>query len=224
MGAGPRTPALDSPLRGILPALGRRSPSFDIAFPQQVRLRRWPEGHPFNHRPVPVLHTVGWYDNGAPWHWRDMEELTRRPDWANQQYLLIDAIDHVDESTDHALSEDAFRALLPGYLDPALDFFHIFLRRQGSPADLPRVRWYLVHGGEDGFRTAAVWPPADNRTLTLFLSPDQDTADGDTPGALVPVEPEEHTTADWTHDPEDPVPSAAPHAFAYLQTNPRLHS
>ncbi|MFG2971104.1 CocE/NonD family hydrolase [Streptomyces sp. NPDC048288] len=226
---------LIAPFEEFFQALGRRSPSFDVAFPQEVRLRRWPEGHPFDHRAVPVLHTIGWYDNCAPWHWLDVEELARRPDWANQQYLLIDAIDHEnyhlsgapydDASRDHLASQDAFRALLPGYLDPALDFFDVFLRRQGSPADLPRVRWHLVHGGEDGFRTDRVWPPAHRRTSTLFLSPDPDrrTADGDASGLLTPVPVTESSMGSWTHDPVDPVPSAAVNAFAYLQTNPRLH-
>ncbi|UUU36627.1 CocE/NonD family hydrolase [Streptomyces sp. CA-210063] len=224
---------LIAPFEEFFQALGRRSPSFDVVFPQEVPLRRWPEGHPFDHRAIPVLHTVGWYDNCAPWHWRDIEELARRPDWANQQYLLIDAIDHEnyhfagapydDESRDHALSEDAFRALLPGYLDPALGFFDIFLRRKGSPTDLPRVRWHLVHGEESGFRTDTVWPPADSKVMTLHLAPDTGTADGDTPGRLSVTPPASQSTASWTHNPADPVPSAAPNAFAYLQTNPRLH-
>jgi hypothetical protein len=241
---------LIAPFEEFFQALGRRSPTFDITFPQEVRLRRWPEGHPFDHRAIPVLHTVGWYDNCAPWHWRDIEELARRPDWANQQYLLIDAIDHEnyhltgapydDESRDHAVSQDAFRALLPGYLDPALDFFDVFLRRRGSSADLPRVRWHLVHGDEDGFheedglhdedgfRTDTVWPPASSRVVTLHLTPDAGTPDagspdGDTPGLLSPTPPADPGTASWTHDPADPVPSAAPNAFAHLQTNPRLH-
>ncbi|GAA3848290.1 CocE/NonD family hydrolase [Streptomyces coacervatus] len=224
---------LIAPFEEFFRTLGRRSPSFDVAFPEEVRLRRWPEGHPFDHRAVPVLHTVGWYDNCAPWHWRDIEELARRPDWANQQYLLIDAIDHEnyhlsgapydDESRDHALDQNAFRALLPGYLDPALDFFDIFLRQQGNPADLPRVRWHLVHGGEEGFRKDAHWPPAGSRVVSLHLGPDAGTPDGDTPGLLSPTPLEIPSAASWTHDPEDPVPSAAPNAFAYLQTNPRLH-
>ncbi|MFI8890467.1 CocE/NonD family hydrolase [Streptomyces paradoxus] len=223
---------LIAPFEDFFQALGRRSPSFDLAFPQEVRLRRWPEGHPFDHRAIPVLHTVGWYDNCAPWHWRDIEELARRPDWANQQYLLIDAIDHEnyhlagapydDESRDHAHSRDAFRALLPGYLDPALDFFDVFLKRQGSPTDLPRVRWHLVHGDEDGFRTDAAWPPRGSEVMTLHLAPDAGAPDGGTPGCLGTTPPGDQSTAHWTHDPADPVPSAAPNAFAYLQTNPRL--
>ncbi|MFI1032824.1 CocE/NonD family hydrolase [Streptomyces sp. NPDC020951] len=224
---------LIAPFEEFFRALGRRSPSFDVAFPDEVRLRRWPEGHPFDHRAVPVLHTVGWYDNCAPWHWRDIEELARRPDWANQQYLLVDAIDHEnyhlsgapydDESRDHSLGQEAFRALLPGYLDPALDFFDVFLRRQGSPADLPRVRWHLVHGEEDEFRRDTVWPPTGSHVVNLHLAPDAGRADGDHPGLLSPTPPESLSAASWTHDPSDPVPSAAPNAFAYLQTNPRLH-
>ncbi|MGW2611833.1 CocE/NonD family hydrolase [Streptomyces mirabilis] len=223
---------LIAPFEEFFRALGRRSPSFDAAFPEEVRLRRWPEGHPFTQRAVPVLHTVGWYDNCAPWHWRDIEELVSRPDWANQQYLLIDAIDHenyhlsgapYDESRDHAFSQEAFHALLPTYLDPALNFFDVFLRRRGSAADLPRVRWHHVHGDEEGFRTAAHWPPVGSQALNLHLAPGAEPVDGDTPGLLSTVPPTGHTTATWTHDPRNPVPSAADNAFAYLQTNPRLH-
>ncbi|WP_326731764.1 CocE/NonD family hydrolase [Streptomyces phaeochromogenes] len=229
----PRRRPLIAPFEEFFRTVGRRSPSFDIAFPQEVRLRRWPEGHPFEHRAVPVLHTVGWYDNCAPWHWRDIQELARRPDWANQQYLLIEPIDHEnyrlsgapydDESRDHALSQDAFRALLPAYLEPALDFFDVFLRRRGSAADLPRVRWHHVHGEEDDLRTGTVWPPAESRALSLYLAAGTQAPDGATSGLLSPAAPADTGAATWIHDPEDPVPSAAPNAFAYLQTNPRLH-
>lgn len=191
------TRPLIAPFEEFFSALGRRSPSFDIAHPHghDRLLRRWPEGHPFDQRAIPVLQTVGWYDNCAPWQWRDVEELNHRPAWAANQYLLIDAIDHenhhiahapYNETTDHDLNEDAYRALLPGYLDPALEFFDIFLRGHGDAAELPCVRWNLVHGDGPELRTSTCWPPTDTEPLTLHLTPDKEPPTGSTPGLLSP--------------------------------------
>ncbi|MER5184901.1 CocE/NonD family hydrolase, partial [Streptomyces sp. NPDC002896] len=137
-------------------------------------------------------------------------------------YLLIDAIDHenhhVDRSpaqhgpdADHTLNTEALQGMLPRYLDPALDFFDIFLRHQGAAEDLPKVRWHQVHAAERGFRESATWPPTGSVTYELHLAE----------GELAEKEPVTGT-ASWVHEPADPVPSASPNSFAYLQTNPRL--
>ncbi|MEV6701600.1 CocE/NonD family hydrolase [Streptomyces sp. NPDC051453] len=230
----PETRPLIAPFEDFFRTLGRRSPSFDIAFPHghDGLLRRWPEGHPFDQRAIPVLQTIGWYDNCAPWQWHDIAELARRPDWAANQYLLIDAIDHenhhitqapYDDTTDHDANEDAYRALLPTYLDPALEFFDIFLRRQGNTTQLPRVRWHLVHGDGPELHTDTSWPPVNTEPLTLHLTPAGEPPTGTTPGALTPTKPTTSSTGTWTHDPDSPIPSPTDNAFAYLRTNPRLH-
>ncbi|WP_017624863.1 CocE/NonD family hydrolase [Nocardiopsis chromatogenes] len=200
--------------------MGARSISFDLWHPDNpVFLQRFPYGHPYDARPLPVLHQMGWWDNCAPWHWQDVFALADRPGWAQGQYLFIDSIDHVNVGLSEAggrreRTAEEFRAFLPEYLEPALEFFDVFVKGQGSAADIPRVRWNLAH--TEGFRTSASWPPEGLSPLTLALSPEGRLVPGDGPGAeAVPG-----TVVEWTHDPDDLVPSPVTDPFAALREYP----
>lgn len=180
--------------------VGSRSISFDQWFPEQVRLRRFPFGHPFDARAVPVLQTIGWWDNCAPWQWSDHRRLAERQAWAHNEYLLIDSIDH---ENNHLLdprgekTPEQVEASLPAYLDPTIEFFDVFLRNREPADSIPKVRWNLAH--TEGFRTAASWPPAGVEPRTLHLTTDELT---------------------WVHDPDDLVPSPVENAFAFLGEYP----
>jgi predicted acyl esterase len=146
-------------------ARGGAPDSWSLWYPRPVPVRRFPNGHPLDAPAIPVLQTIGWYDNCAFWQWRDHDRIATRPAWAACEYLLIEAIDHenyhigdapVRPDDDHAVSADARKRMLPGYLDPALDFFDVFLRGQGRADSIPKVRWELVHG--EGLLTAESWP------------------------------------------------------------------
>ncbi|MDQ2689828.1 MAG: CocE/NonD family hydrolase, partial [Chloroflexota bacterium] len=146
-------------------AVGRRSRSYDQWYPKPVRLRRFPDGHPFDARPLPVLHTIGWWDNCAPLSWADVAEIERRPGWAHNHFLRIESMDHesyyLDDGPEQRTaerSEDQIRAELPRMLDPALEFFEVFVRHNGSATDIPRVAWNLA--GTEGMRSSGSWPPA----------------------------------------------------------------
>lgn len=196
---------------------GSRSVSYDQWVPHPVALPRFPGGSPFAGRSVPVLHTIGWWDNCAPLSWADVREIARRPHWDAHHYLRIEPIDH--ES--YRLSEDPadrvedrgearIRALLPRTLDPALAFFEVFVRGNGSPADIPRVSWNLAgsdEGDAGGMREAASWPPPGVRAETRYATAG---------GGLVAERPGGAVELDWVHDPADPVPSSVPDAFSYL--------
>jgi predicted acyl esterase len=200
----------------IWEALGGRSHGFDLSYPHPIPLRRFPTGHPFDARPVPTLQTMGWFDNIAPWQWHDHERLAERPDWSRLEYLHIDAVDHeiyhhsdtpITEATDHDVNPAALDALLPRYVNPALEFFDVFLR-ESEPVDaLPKVRWRPVHGD---WKSSETWPPPGAVARTLYLG-----ADG-TLSEQVPAAGE----ASWTHDPERLVPSKVPNPFAFLQQYP----
>ncbi|RGE20020.1 CocE/NonD family hydrolase [Leucobacter sp. wl10] len=196
----------------FMAARGRRSVSYDQWVPHPVTLRRFPQGSPFAGRSVPVLHTIGWWDNCAPLSWADVAEIARHPHWDAHHHLRIESIDHEN----HALLEPAedrvedrseaqVREALPAYLDPALEFFEVFVRGNGRPADIPRVAWNLA--GTEGFRAEAAWPPAGVRVETRFATAD---------GGLVAERPVEAGELSWVHDPEDLVPSSVPDAFSYL--------
>jgi putative CocE/NonD family hydrolase len=191
---------------------GRRGLSYDQWVPHQVLLPRFPSGDPFAGRSVPVLQTIGWWDNCAPLSWADVERIKRHPNWDVHHYLRIEPIDHesfqlLDAEGDrvHDRSEQQIRDLLPRTLDPTLAFFEVFVRGNGSAADLPRVAWNLA--GTEGMRHSQSWPPAGVRSVTRYA---------DSEGALISERPAVESTLGWTHDPADLVPSAAPDAFSYL--------
>lgn len=191
---------------------GRRSISYDQWVPHPVALRRFPGGSPFAGRAVPVLHTIGWWDNCAPLSWADVAEIERHPAWGAHHHLRIESIDHENhtllepaEDRVEDRSEAQIRAMLPRYLDPALEFFEVFVRGNGRAGDVPRVTWNLA--GTEELRTADAWPPAGVRAETRFAT---------AAGALAAERPEDADELSWEHDPADPVPSSAPDAFSYL--------
>jgi len=196
--------------------VGRRGLSYDQWYPNPVLLPRFPQGSPFAGRSVPVLHTIGWWDNCAPLSWADVEAIKQHPNWDAHHYLRIEPIDHesfqlVEAGGDRVMerTDDQVRALLPRTLDPALAFFEVFVRGNGAAADIPRVSWNLA--GTEGMRESATWPPIGVRSLTRYATAD---------GGLVAERPADAATREWIHDPADLVPSSAPDAFAYLLTLP----
>ncbi len=197
-------------------AIGSRSISYDQWFPRPVHLRRFPAGSPFDARPVPTLHTIGLWDNCAPLSWADVAEIQKRPAWAMNHFLRLEAMDHESFYLDDPLearveerSESQIRAELPRMLQPALDFFEVFVRANGGADDIPRVTWALA--GTREVRTAESWPPAHTAERALFA-----TAEG-----LLATAPDAATTErGWTHDPADTVPSSVANAFAFLAAQP----
>jgi predicted acyl esterase len=196
--------------------VGHRGLSYDQWYPRPVHLPRFPQGDPFAGRSVPVLHTIGWWDNCAPLSWADVERLKARPNWDAHHYLRIEPMDHegfelldADEDRVAERSDEQIRALLPRTLDPTLAFFDVFVRGNGSPADLPRVAWNLA--GTTGMRESASWPPPGIRSIELFATD---------AGTLSTARPAAASTLHWTHDPDDLVPSSVPDAFSYLLHKP----
>lgn len=195
--------------------LGYRGLSYDQWYPRPVVLPRFPNGDPFAGRSVPVLHTIGWWDNCAPLSWADVERIKTRPNWDAHHYLRIESIDHesyllLEDDADRVAerSEQQIRELLPRTLDPALAFFEVFVRGNGSAAALPRVSWNLA--GTEELRESASWPPPGVRSVTRFA-----TADGCLAGPTA-----DETVLRWTHDPADLVPSSASDAFSFLLERP----
>lgn len=200
----------------FLEGVGERSISFDQMWPHPVVLRRFPNGSPFDARPVPVLQTIGWWDNCAPWQWSDHAEIDKRPAWALNEYLLIDSVDH--EAYHLSLGERAaersdaeLRRVIADSLDPTLEFFDVFLRGAAPADSIPRVRWNLAH--TEGMREAPSWPPPGTRETTLVATGD---------GALVAdaAQTSAVEVLRWTHDPDDLVPSPVQNAFAFLLESP----
>jgi putative CocE/NonD family hydrolase len=206
------------PLRRDLDAfveqLGARSPSFDLSYPWHVELRRFPNGSPFDQPAIPTLMTIGWWDNCAPWSWADHELIGVRPTWSINEYLLLESIDHENYFLDDAFRvdprpEEAFEAVVRAAVDPALEFFDVFVRGLAPADSIPKVRWNLAHTA--GHRISASWPPPGTEPRVLYASAE---------GELVPDAPDVAADVAWRHDPADLVPSSARNPFAFLLEKP----
>jgi predicted acyl esterase len=203
-------------------AIGKRSAGFDLVV-AGIPLAPYNGPHPYDARPVPVLHCVGWFDNLGIGHMRDYTELSRRPGWAAAQYLIADTVDHenyaledapVPPEKDHLVDDGAVERLLDAMTGPALEFFDVFLKGSADPAALPRVRWKLGHVG---WRTAGSWPLPEAVERELHLA-DPAAAPGPVPGGSLAARPESGAgSARWRYDPDDLVPSAAADTFAQLR-------
>ncbi|MFI6369773.1 CocE/NonD family hydrolase [Streptomyces sp. NPDC050546] len=217
----------------IAEGIGARPAMWDAFFPEVRTLPAFPDGHPFEGRPIPVLHQAGWFDNCLQPSINDWAELAARPQWAPLQYLHVDSIDHegyhlddvpVPPELDHAIEDTAVERLLPRHLDPLVEFFDVFVKEQRPAEGLPRVRW---HHGHVGDRTASSWPPPGARTLRLYLSEATRASLDDRGGALTADTPVGEHSARWVHDPADLVPSLLEDSFSavrhHLDESP-LHS
>lgn len=200
----------------VLAELGSRSISYDQWYPRPVHLPRFPTGSAFDARPVPTLHTIGWWDNCAPLSWADVAEIEQRPEWMLNHFLRIESMDHesyyLDDLAEDRVeerTEEQLRTQLPRMLDPALEFFAVFVRGIGRPTDIPRVAWNLA--GTPGMRRSPEWPPPGAETRTMFAHTD---------GSLSLDSAASGTALAWTHDPDALVPSSVENAFAFLLSVP----
>lgn len=205
-------------------AVGKRSAAYDVSVPHRVPLPIYPDGHPFDARPIPVLHAVGWFDNLSIVSMRDYMTLARKPGWASLQYLTADSVDHenfhlsnapIAEQDDHGVNDQALARMLALYTEPALDFFDVFLKGIREASTLPRVSWHLGH---EGYHEAPCWPPPGSREHHLFLA--DLTAAQAAGGRLAGSEPAGEEAAEWTYDPADLVASSVPNSFAFLHEFP----
>ncbi|MER7177623.1 CocE/NonD family hydrolase [Streptomyces mesophilus] len=203
-------------------AIGRRSAGFDLIV-GDIRLDPYNGPHPYDARPVPVLHCVGWFDNLGIAHMRDYTELARRPGWGAVQYLIADTTDHenyvledapVSRENDHFADDAALARMLDSYTAPAIAFFDVFLKGTARPQALPRVRWKLGHAD---WRESDAWPPPEATATELYLARPA-AAPGMVPGGtLAPSPADAAENVDWRYDPESLVPSAAPVTFLQLR-------
>ncbi|MFE3559222.1 CocE/NonD family hydrolase [Streptomyces sp. NPDC059193] len=203
-------------------AIGKRSAGFDLIV-GGIPLAPYNGPHPYDARPVPVLHCVGWFDNLGIAHMRDYTELARRPGWAAMQYLIADTIDHenyflddapVAPDADHLADDAALERMIDFYTGPAVEFFDVFLKGTAQPESLPRVRWKLGHVG---WRTASTWPLPEATATELYLAQPA-AATGTAPGGeLAPGPAGASESAEWRYDPDDLVPSAAADTFMQLR-------
>lgn len=196
--------------------VGERSPSYDLWYPHTVDLERYPNGGPFDGMSVPVLQTIGWWDNCAPLSWQDWRRIQASPVWAAHHHLRVESMDHecyyLDDPDELRVPErgpEHAEMLNARMLDPTVEFFEVYVRGNGSPTDLPKVAWNLA--GTSGMQVSPTWPPPGHAPVRLHARPGGGLGTG--PGT-------DATTVTWVHDPDDPVPSPVDNAFAFLLDRP----
>ena len=216
--------------------IGARSESFDRLIKDGQSSPWTPETHPFTKLHIPVLHVVGWFDNIGPAHMADYDRLIADPNLRGYQYLFAGSFDHenyelrdvpvkphpsINGPTDSAEAQaqmlETVQAMLPLYLDPALDFFDVFLAKRDGATPPPRVRWEL---GNDEWRTADTWPPAGAKERRFYVADLAQATTDAVGGSLGDAPADAAESAEWTHDPENLVPSPVENPFAFLLNYP----
>jgi uncharacterized protein len=206
-------------------AIGARAASFDlmVRMARSGQMAQYPGTQPFDALRVPTLHSVGWFDNIAPFSFKDYETLVARADKRELQYLVGDATDHenyhlrhvpITEEDDHDVNEEALARMIPVYVTPGLDFFDVFLKGTGQGVTVPRATWFL---GNDQWHTSPSWPPPGVRELRLYLGSPERAGNGVEGGALLPAADSAAGAARWVHDPSDLVPSTSANPFSLLR-------
>ncbi|MEU9345277.1 CocE/NonD family hydrolase [Streptomyces sp. NPDC048278] len=199
-------------------ALGRRSVSYDTDLKEPDGLRGPSVDDLLDAPPLPVLFTVGWFDNCAVWSWPDIQRLLRHPRWASRLHLRLEAVDHennrladvpITPDMDPSRSAEARARLIPRIVDPTLEFFDHCLGRSGA-AETPRVA-YEVCG--EGWRTAEAWPPPSSGRTELYAAPGQEERRA---GFVTSAPTGDDRVLRWSARPEDLVPSISENPFALV--------
>lgn len=189
--------------------MGIRPPAMDAHFSVRPPLPRYPEGGPLDAKPIPVLLALGWFDPYCPGYaWHDYQLMMENPAWKPLVHLRLAPHDHDDarldeRSTAHTeasggsidvpqLTPEQLRA----YFEGELKFFDRYLKADEDVMPIPAVEYELAHGNE--VRQTTSWPPPEATRRVLHLGR----------GHLVTESVDETGALSWTHDPDDPVPSA----------------
>ena len=132
--------------------------------------------HPFDALKIPVLHSVGWFDNVAPFSFADYECLmsparaasTAVPGGRRGRPRDVPPASRAHRGAERPQHQrlgsgppDTWMSVGPG-----LDFFDVFLKGKGDAATVPRARWFL---GNVGWRTSPAGRPPESRELRLYL-------------------------------------------------------
>ncbi|MHC5063542.1 MAG: CocE/NonD family hydrolase [Planctomycetota bacterium] len=150
---------------------------------------------------VPTLHFTGWNDVVYR-HTLSLYEGLRTNEFSPEQMLIIGPWMHnqigagvsvageIDYGSEAAMNRDTLCALTIRWLDRQLG-------EEGNAAgEYPQVRWFAM--GENRWREAGTWPPAEASEMNLFLASD---------GRLLDAAEEDQASASYEYDPEKPIPT-----------------
>ncbi|MCE0768597.1 CocE/NonD family hydrolase [Pseudonocardia kujensis] len=193
--------------------MGVKPPAMDMHLSPQPPLRRYPEGHPLDAKPVPVLLSLGWFDPYCRAEaMQDYRAMVGNPAWKPIVHLRLGPHDHDDTRLDdrpanlsHGGSIDVPQLTpeqIRTWFEGELQFFDRYLKGNDDVEPLPAVEYQLAHSSE--VRQTSSWPPPEATRRVLHLAGGQDA----TTGRLLPQQVGDVSPVSWTHDPDKLVPTA----------------
>ena len=205
-------------------ALGTRSATLDMMAPRVLPVPVYPDGHPFDARPVPVLHAVGWFDNLATLSMRDYVALRSDPAWAAPSTSsptrtttrtitcrwLRSARPTTTASRRPPSSGCSTATSIPPWTSTTSSSRGSVLQRSCRACD-----------GTWG--TSASASPTSGRRRTPYPCGCTSTIWARPPGPVARSSGRHRPTpgqVEWTHDPEQLIPAAVPNSFAFLHEYP----
>lgn len=161
---------------------------------------------------VPAIHVNSWLDYGAEQTLATFDLFRRNavsPRARDNQYVII-------SPTGHCGSERAGEHTKVGDYDAGdarytywriyLDWFDYWLKGlDNGVRSMPRVHYYVL--GANEWRTGNVWPPADMRPVSYYMSSRRGANGSAGDGLLSPTKPPRAGRDTVSYDPENPVPS-----------------
>ncbi len=211
-----------------LAAIGTRSAAFDrmlAASTARGGFTQYPGGHPFDKLKVPVLHSVGWFDNILPYSMVDYDELHRASrrwrgcsTWSPTRpttRTTTCARCRSRRRTTTTPNEAALARMLPIYLGPGLDFFDVFLKGKGDAGSVAAGRRGSSATTTGAHRTTLA---AAGRARAAAVPGRGGARRRRVPRAArcSPRPRRAAASARWVHDPADLVPSTPLNPFAFL--------
>ena len=183
--------------------------------------RVYPKGNPAPQLAIPALHTGGWWDNLQKCQLDDWHAVATAPA-SRHQYLRMGCTDHEDfilqeleiTGEDHESDDGALERYLPRMLDEPLSFLDHYLRGRTGPWPAPRVRFDIAN---KGWEDASAWPPSQATHLAMFLTDGESATSSPDGGGMTTQPGAASTSAQWVHDPADPVPFIQDSDWGMLQ-------
>jgi len=166
-------------------------------------------GTPYEKLDYPTMHECGWYDPIAWTQIAAFSDLRRRAASSRAregQHLVIGPWQH-SLVFQQRLGEKDFGATASnegsGINALQIAFFDKYVR--GKPAELPRVRYFVM--GPNVWRTAEAWPPPGMTRTKLYLRSGGKANGVKGDGVLSREAPKTEAPDRFTYDPENPVPT-----------------
>jgi uncharacterized protein len=155
---------------------------------------------------VPCLHTGGWYDGFIEGTLANFAALAERAgdDPARAQRLVVGPWEHMPWGRVSGVRN--FGEEADSFIDELqAQWFDYWLKGEGDVLDGPPVRLFVM--GENRWREADAWPPADVRVEEWFLRSSGRASSLSGDGALAREAPGDEHPDVYTYNPRTPVPS-----------------